>query len=47
MVLVGKSGGDLGWFPLDRMVPEFSEAADRLKKGEFTKRLLKHSLDIL
>ncbi len=37
----GKSGGDLGWFPLDRMVPEFSEAADRLKKGEFTKEPVK------
>jgi len=32
----GANGGDLGWFPLDRMVPEFSKAADTLKKGEFT-----------
>jgi len=32
----GKTGGDLGWFTLDRMVPEFSEAADKLKKGAFT-----------
>ena len=32
----GASGGDLGWFSLDRMVPEFSAAADKLKKGEFT-----------
>jgi len=32
----GANGGDLGWFPLDRMVPEFSAAADKLKKGEFT-----------
>jgi peptidyl-prolyl cis-trans isomerase C len=27
-------GGDLGWFTKDRMVPELSEAAFRLKKGE-------------
>ena len=32
----GPNGGDLGWFALDRMVPEFSAAADKLKKGEFT-----------
>ena len=32
----GSNGGDLGWFSLDRMVPEFSDAADKLKKGEFT-----------
>jgi len=37
----GKDGGDLGWFPLDRMVPEFSEAANKLKKGEFTKEPVK------
>ncbi len=37
----GKSGGDLGWFPLNRMVPAFSNAADKLKKGEFTKEPVK------
>ncbi len=37
----GKSGGELGWFPLNRMVPEFSSAADKLKKGEFTKEPVK------
>ena len=33
----GKDGGDLGWFDLQMMVPEFSAAADKLKKGEYTK----------
>ncbi len=37
----GKNGGDLGWFTKDRMVPEFSEAADKLKDGEFTKEPVK------
>ncbi len=37
----GQNGGDLGWFSLDRMVPEFSLAADKLKKGEFTKEPVK------
>ncbi|NEW59941.1 peptidylprolyl isomerase [Sulfurovum sp. bin170] len=37
----GKSGGDLGWFSLDKMVPEFSAAADKLKKGNFTKEPVK------
>lgn len=37
----GKDGGDLGWFSLDRMVPEFSAAADKLKKGEYTKEPVK------
>ena len=30
----GSEGGDLGWFTKDRMVPEFSEVAFKLKKGE-------------
>lgn len=30
----GKEGGDLGWFTTDRMVPEFSEAASKLKAGQ-------------
>ncbi len=37
----GKNGGDLSWFSLDRMVPEFSAAADKLKKGTFTKEPVK------
>jgi len=32
----GGEGGDLGWFTRDRMVPEFSEAAFKLKKGEIS-----------
>ena len=31
------SGGDLGWFPPERMVPEFSTAVQALGNGEFTK----------
>mgnify|MGYP001812052435 CR=1 FL=1 len=32
----GPTGGDLGWFPPDRMVPEFSAAVATLADGEFT-----------
>lgn len=31
------SGGDLGWFTRDRMVPEFSSAVQALSDGEITK----------
>lgn len=31
-----KSGGELGWFARDRMAPEFSDAAFRLKIGEIS-----------
>jgi parvulin-like peptidyl-prolyl isomerase len=37
----GANGGDLGWFELKTMVPEFSEAADKLKKDEYTKKPVK------
>lgn len=30
----GANGGELGWFTKDKMVPEFSEAAFKLKKNE-------------
>jgi len=36
-----KNGGELDWFVYEQMVPEFSEAAFNLKKGEFTTRPVK------
>lgn len=32
----GSNGGELGWFTLDKMVPEFSQAASLLKVGTIT-----------
>ncbi len=37
----GKNGGDLGWFPLNKMVPEFSDAASKLKVKTFTQEPVK------
>jgi peptidyl-prolyl cis-trans isomerase C len=35
------SGGDLGWFDAQRMVPEFSAALTKLEKGKFTEEPVK------
>jgi peptidyl-prolyl cis-trans isomerase C len=37
----GKDGGELGWFRPNQMVPEFSAAAEKLKKGTYTKKPVK------
>jgi parvulin-like peptidyl-prolyl isomerase len=33
----GKNGGELGWFTLEKMVPNFSKSANALKVGTITK----------
>jgi len=35
------TGGDLGWFTKDEMVPEFAEAAFKLQKGQYTEAPVK------
>jgi len=35
------TGGDLGWFDPQRMVPEFSAALSKLEKGKFTEEPVK------
>ena len=37
----GKSGGDLGFFTTDKMVPEFSKATETLKVGKVTQSPVK------
>lgn len=37
----GKNGGDLGWFSSAQMVPEFSKAAAKLKKGTHSQKPVK------
>jgi peptidyl-prolyl cis-trans isomerase C len=34
-------GGDLGWFDVSRMVPEFGAAVSKLQKGQFTQEPVK------
>ena len=36
-----KNGGDLGWFNARQMVPEFSNAVAKMKKGSYTKTPVK------
>ncbi len=37
----GAEGGDLGWFPLNAVVPEFGEAVKALDKGKITEKPVK------
>ena len=37
----GKNDGELGWFSIGKMVPEFEKATVNLNKGEFTKNPVK------
>ena len=37
----GKTGGELGWFTEDKMVPEFSQASSLLKVGTITQNAVK------
>jgi parvulin-like peptidyl-prolyl isomerase len=37
----GKIGGELGWFTMEKMVAEFSNAANKLEKGSITKKPVK------
>jgi parvulin-like peptidyl-prolyl isomerase len=37
----GANGGELGWFTKEKMVPEFSSAAQKLSKGAITKTPVK------
>ena len=32
----GQNGGDLGYFPVDQLVPEYTQAVDNLEEGDFT-----------
>lgn len=36
-----KKGGELGWFDPEQMVPEFSKAVEKMKKGEITQEPVK------
>ena len=37
----GANGGELGWFDLHRMIPEFGDAVAKLAKGKFTEAPVK------